>query len=118
MDAGRISGEQNTHLRYFGNWVGIGFDTVVSRLAYWARLTGFLSYLIAALKTMYINYQAPEIQIKLSNETIRQRSLMDAVMNGRRAGGEFHMAPHGSSSDGLFDLCIAKNISKAGTLFR
>ena len=108
LDAGRISGEKNMHLRYFGNGVGIGFDAVVSRLANQARLSGFLSYLIAALKTMYIYYQAPEMQIRLSNETICQRFLMVSVMNGRRAGGGFLMAPHGNSSDGLLDLCIAK----------
>lgn len=116
LDAGRISGEHNAHIRYFGNGVGIGFDAVVSRLANRAKLSGFLSYLIAALQTMYIYYRAPDMHIRLSGETIRQRSLMVSVMNGRRAGGGFLMAPHGDSSDGLFDLCIAKNVSKAEML--
>ncbi len=116
LDAGRIAGENNAHIRYFGNGVGIGFDAVVSRVANQARLSGFLSYFIAALQTMYIYYQAPEMQIALSNETIRQRSLMVSVMNGRRAGGGFLMAPQGNPGDGLFDLCIAKNLSKAGIL--
>jgi diacylglycerol kinase (ATP) len=89
---------------------------VVSRVANQAKLSGFLSYLIAALQTMYIYYQAPEMQIELSNEMIRQRSLMVSVMNGRRAGGGFLMAPHGNPGDGMFDLCIARNISKAGIL--
>jgi len=116
LDAGRISSEQNSMTRYFGNGVGIGFDAVVSRVANRAKLTGFLGYLIAALQTMYIYYQAPEMQIELSNEMIRQRSLMVSVMNGRRAGGGFLMAPNGNPGDGVFDLCIAKNISKAGIL--
>ncbi len=116
QDAGRISDEQNLVARYFGNGVGIGFDAVVSRVANQAKLTGFLGYLIAALQTMYIYYQAPEMQIALTNETIRQRSLMVSVMNGRRAGGGFLMAPHGNPGDGVFDLCIAKNLSKAGIL--
>ncbi len=116
LDAGRISSEEHSMVRYFGNGVGIGFDAVVGRVANQARLTGFLGYLIAALRTMYIYYQAPEMQIELSNETIRQRSLMVSVMNGRRAGGGFLMAPHGNPGDGVFDLCIAKNLSKAGIL--
>lgn len=116
LDAGRISGESNAHIRYFGNGVGIGFDAVVSRVANQARLTGFLSYLVAALQTMYIYYQAPEMQIHLSAEIIRQRSLMVSVMNGRRAGGGFLMAPQGNPGDGVFDLCIARNLSKAGIL--
>jgi diacylglycerol kinase (ATP) len=116
LDAGRISGERNAHIRFFGNGVGIGFDAVVSRVANRARLSGFLSYLVAALQTMYIYYQAPEMQIELSNETICQRSLMVSVMNGKRAGGGFLMAPHGDPGDGVLDLCIAKNISKAAIL--
>lgn len=56
LDAGRILGEQHTHIRYFGNGVGIGFDAVVSRVANQARLTGFLGYFIAALQTMYLYY--------------------------------------------------------------
>jgi diacylglycerol kinase (ATP) len=47
---------------------------------------------------------------------ILQRSLMVSVMNGRRAGGGFLMAPSGDPRDGVLDLCIAKNISKAGIL--
>jgi len=116
MDAGRILSEQDTLLRYFGNGVGIGFDAVVSRVANQAKLSGFLSYLVAALKTMYIYYRAPEMQIELSNEVIRQRSLMVSIMNGRRAGGGFLMAPRGNPGDGVLDLCIAKNISKAKIL--
>ncbi len=116
QDAGRVSGDQNQVTRYFGNGVGIGFDAVVSRVANRAGLTGFFGYFIAALQTMYIYYQAPEVQIELSNEVIRQRSLMVSVMNGRRAGGGFLMAPNGDPVDGRFDLCIAKNLSKAGIL--
>ena len=116
LDAGRISCEQEGIMRYFGNGVGIGFDAVVSRLANQAKLSGFLSYFIAALQTMFIYYQAPEMQIELSNEVICQRSLMVSIMNGRRAGGGFLMAPHADPGDGMFDLCIAKNISKAGIL--
>jgi diacylglycerol kinase (ATP) len=116
MDAGRISSEQEASLRYFGNGVGIGFDAVVSRVANRAKLSGFLGYFVAALQTMYIYYKAPDMQIELSNEVIRQRSLMVSIMNGRRAGGGFLMAPHGNPSDGVLDLCIAKNISKAKIL--
>ncbi len=116
IDAGRITCEQDAVTRYFGNGVGIGFDAVVSRVANRAKLSGFLSYFVAALQTMYLYYRPPEMQIELSNEVIRQRSLMVSIMNGRRAGGGFLMAPHGNPGDGVLDLCIAKNLSKAGIL--
>ena len=116
QDAGRILDENGAHARYFGNGVGIGFDAVVSRVANRARLTGFLSYLVAVLQTMYIYYQAPEMLIELPNEQIQQRSLMVSIMNGKRAGGGFLMAPRSSPRDGVLDLCIAENISKARIL--
>jgi diacylglycerol kinase family enzyme len=34
-------------------------------------------------------------------------------MNGRRMGGGFMMAPEGQPDDGLFDLCIARGVSRA-----
>jgi len=116
LDAGRIFSDREAAPRYFGNGVGIGFDAVVSRVANQARLSGFLGYFVAALQTMYIYYRAPEMQIELANEVIRQRALMVTIMNGRRAGGGFLMAPHGNPGDGILDLCIAKNLSKAGIL--
>ena len=33
-------------------------------------------------------------------------------MNGRRQGGGFMIAPEGDPSDGIFDLCIASEVSK------
>ena len=50
------------------------------------------------------------------NETIKQRSLMISVMNGRRMGGGFQMAPESQPNDGLFDLCIAETASKGRIL--
>jgi len=34
------------------------------------------------------------------------------VMNGTRMGGGFMMAPDGNPDDGVFDLCIARKISR------
>jgi diacylglycerol kinase family enzyme len=39
---------------------------------------------------------------------------MVSVMNGRRMGGGFMMAPDGEPSDGLLDLCIARQVSRLG----
>ena len=45
-------------------------------------------------------------------ETIKQVSLMISVMNGKRMGGGFKMAPESQPDDGYFDLCIAEGVSK------
>jgi diacylglycerol kinase family enzyme len=49
-------------------------------------------------------------------ETIKQTSLMISVMNGRRMGGGFQMAPDSKADDGMFDLCIAETASKGRIL--
>jgi diacylglycerol kinase (ATP) len=41
---------------------------------------------------------------------------MVSVMNGKRMGGGFKMAPESKSDDGLFDLCIVETASK-GRIF-
>jgi diacylglycerol kinase family enzyme len=38
---------------------------------------------------------------------------MISVMNGRRMGGGFMMAPQGNPGDGLLDVCIATQVSRS-----
>ena len=119
MDVGRVIGGLYPEGRYFGNGVGIGFDAVVGFEAVkMTRLHGFPSYLVAVLKTIFLYYQAPLVTIEYDGQTaenlvIKQYSLMISVMNGQRMGGGFMMAPQGQPDDGLFDLCIARQVSRA-----
>ena len=113
VDIGRVIGGLYPHGRYFGNGVGIGFDAVVGFVALrMKRLHGFLSYIVAALKTIFIYYRAPLVKIEYDGTTMEQHSLMVSVMNGRRMGGGFMMAPQAEIDDGLFDLCIASQVSR------
>jgi YegS/Rv2252/BmrU family lipid kinase len=113
IDIGRVIGGEFPQGRYFGNCVGVGFDAVttieVSKLP---RLGGFLSFLIAVLKTIFLYHRGPLVQIKYGNQTLTQNVLLISIMNGRRLGGGFWMAPNAESDDGYFDLCIAKEVSQ------
>lgn len=114
VDIGRVFGGDYPQGRYFGNGVGIGFDAVVGFEALkMKRLSGFPSYIIAALKTIFLYFQAPEVQIRFDGQDIRLRALMVSVMNGRRMGGGFYMAPAARQDDGLFDLCIAEQVNRS-----
>lgn len=114
IDVGFVKGGEFPDGRYFGNGVGIGFDAVVGFEALkMKRLHGFPSYLVAALKTIYLYYQAPHVQIEHDAGSIKQSSLMVSIMNGRRMGGGFMMAPEAQTGDGFFDICIAEEVSKA-----
>ena len=113
IDIGRVTGGLYPQGRYFGNGVGIGFDAVVGFVAQkQKRLTGFVSYIVAALKTIFLYYRAPLVRIEYDGQTLVLPSLMVSVMNGRRLGGGFMMAPHAQPDDGLFDLCIAQQVSR------
>ena len=114
VDIGRVSGGDYPQGRYFGNGVGIGFDAVVGFEALkMKRLSGFPSYIVAALKTIFLYFQAPEVQVKFDGQNMQLRALMVSVMNGRRMGGGFRMAPTARQDDGLFDLCIAEQVSRS-----
>lgn len=112
LDIGIIFGERFPDGRYFGNGVGIGFDAVVGFVAARMKLTGFMAYLVAAIKTIFIYFRAPTIQLDLDDKTITQPDLMVSIMNGRRMGGTFMMAPDSKHDDGVFDLCIAGQVSR------
>jgi len=112
IDMGFVKGGDYPQGRYFGNGVGIGFDAVTGFEALKIPLfTGFVSYLLAAIRTIFI-MKAALVEIQLDNERIVQPCLLVSIMNGRRLGGGFWSAPQGMSDDGLFDLCIAREVSK------
>ncbi len=113
IDVGHVVGGLYPQGRYFGNGVGIGFDAVTGfEAAKMKRLHGFASYVVAALKTIFLYYQAPLLRMEYNDQTLIQPSLLVSIMNGRRMGGDFMMTPHAKTNDGLLDLCIARSISR------
>ena len=112
LDIGRVTGGIHPEGRYFINCVGVGFDAVgtieAAKLPRWG---GFFSFLVAILKTIFLYNHAPLATIEYDGQMIKQRSLMISMMNGRRLGGNFFMAPDSRPDDGLLDLCIAEQMS-------
>lgn len=118
IDLGLVKGGDYPEGRYFGNGIGVGFDAAVGNEAIKARwMRGLPAYLIGVIKTVFLYYNPAQVEIILDDtETIKQVSLMISVMNGRRMGGGFQMAPESQPDDGLFDLCIAETASKGRIL--
>jgi len=93
--------------RYFGNGIGIGFDTIVGlEAAKLKRVRGFAAYVIGALKTLAIFPGAPRVSLTYDGHTCSLSSQQISVMNGRRMGGTFYMAPDSLTDDGYLDLCM------------
>lgn len=117
MDVGFVVGGDYPNGRYFGNGVGIGFDAVVGfEAAKLTHLHGFMNYIVAALRTIFLFFHAPNLRIEYDENIITQPSLMVSIMNGRRMGGGFMMAPKALTNDGFLDLCIAGQTSRIGIL--
>ncbi len=117
VDIGRVVGGIYPQGRYFCNVVGIGFDTIttleVKKLPRWG---GFFAFLVGVLRTVFLYNKAPLATIEYGDVKIVQRSLLICMMNGRRLGGGFYMAPTSKPDDGLLDLCIAEQMSSFGVL--
>jgi diacylglycerol kinase (ATP) len=108
MDVGLIVGGDYPRGRYFGNGIGVGFDTIVGlEAAKMKNVHGFAAYVFAAFKTLFLYYQAPLLRIERDGGSIETRSIEISVMNGRRMGGTFFMAPGALNDDGFLDLCMA-----------
>jgi diacylglycerol kinase (ATP) len=118
IDIGLVKGGDYPDGRYFGNGIGVGFDAAVGNEAIKVRWTrGLPAYLIGVIKTVFLYYNPAQVEIILDDkEVIKQTSLMVSVMNGRRMGGGFQMAPNSQADDGYFDLCIAETASKGRIL--
>jgi diacylglycerol kinase (ATP) len=112
IDIGRVMGGIYPQGRYFISVTGIGFDAIttieVSKLPRWG---GFLSFVVAIFKTIFLYNKAPLAEICYDGITITQRSLLVSMMNGRRLGGGFFLAPTALQDDGLLDLCIGEQMS-------
>jgi diacylglycerol kinase (ATP) len=114
IDIGFAKGGDYPDGRYFGNGIGIGFDAAVGTAAAKVRWTrGLPAYLIGVFATVFLYYTPPKVCIELDEEQINEYSLMISIMNGKRMGGGFRMAPTSRSDDGYFDLCICETASKA-----
>lgn len=117
IDIGFVKGGNYPDGRYFGNGVGIGFDTIVGFEA--AKLPPFISgipaYLIAALKTIFL-FNAPLLRITIDGEILEQPCILVSMMNGKRMGGSFMFAPESEPDDGMLNLCIAHQVTRLQVL--
>jgi YegS/Rv2252/BmrU family lipid kinase len=116
VDVGRIS-MPGQETRYFDNTLGIGFDGVVTLEALKIkRLRGMALYLPVVLKTIFLSLKIPHVTIEYDGQELALPALMVVVANGPREGGGFFVAPEAQPDDGLFDLCITREVSRLAML--
>ncbi len=113
IDIGRVTGGKVPQGRLFINTVGIGFDAVatieVAKLPTWG---GFFSFLIAILRTIFLFYKGPNLRMDYDGQSLTTPTLLLSVMNGKRLGDGFWMAPEARPDDGLFDVVVGRQVSR------
>jgi diacylglycerol kinase (ATP) len=126
MDVGRIIGGEYPEGRYFGNGIGIGFDTIVGlEAAKMEHIHGFAAYVLGAVRTLATFPRAPRVRLTAERWAVlsdpdssggdfelSEYSPQVSIMNGRRMGGTFFMAPRARNDDGLLDLCMARDLGR------
>lgn len=121
VDIGTTTYEDGTSHRFIVS-SGIGFDAAVCEETNRSDMKGFLNkiglgkltYLGIALKQLFAS-KAISCQIRLDDgEPISiQKILFVAFMNHMYEGGGFKFAPQADYRDGLLDLCVVGDLSKA-----
>ncbi len=110
-----------THLRYFDNTMGLGFEAqVAAECRRIRRLRGVLLYGVAAVRTLrtfpsplveMIGYEGEEEVLRRAEPT-----LLISIANSPRSGGGFLLAPHAAVDDGRFDVVVADKLPRVQIL--
>ena len=112
VDVGKARVSNSTE-RYFVNALGIGFEGILTIEARKIKyLRGMALYLPAVLKTVFVSFRVPQVQVSFDGQRVDLSALMVCIANGPREGGGFFVAPDALPDDGMFDVCLAESVSK------
>ncbi|MGB9428996.1 MAG: diacylglycerol kinase family protein [Gammaproteobacteria bacterium] len=102
---------------YFINTLGIGFDARVAMAANRMQwLHSQAVYGVALVRTLLFSHQTPSVRVSHDGEVSEIPITLIAVTNGRVEGGAFILAPNAEIDDGLFDVVVARGLSRVGIL--
>jgi len=117
IDAGRVefrawSGE--TGEAWFFNVAGVGMSGAVAKRTNESSkaLGGKVSYLWSTL-AVFAGWQNTEVQVAVDGESRTGRMHEVIVANGRYLGGGMMICPEASPDDGLFDVLLIGDVTKA-----
>lgn len=108
QDIGYLELENTTS--YFNNVAGIGYDGyVVNKLNNLKRF-GAIAYLISGLSGLFL-YKKGVFNIVINNKKVKTKCLMTLFGICKFSGGGMQLTDYKDSTNGLFDITIAKNLN-------
>lgn len=97
---------------YFDNMAGVGLDAViVENTAKKGSLLGPFIYLKGMISTL-LTYGCVDLRIKIGDQIIESPSYLTLAAINKYAGGGMKFAREAVSDDGLFEVIVAKDMSK------
>lgn len=108
QDIGHLQILKATRSVYFNNVAGIGFDGFVVNNISKFKKYGILAYLVGTI-TSFMDYKKTILTIKFNNKEISTQSLLTIVGICKYSGGGMQLTNHVDTTDGLFDISIAKD---------
>ena len=121
VDVGRVAyidHNDNRRVRFFINIAGLGLDgDTVARVNRTSKaMGGFASFLWGTVVSLLL-YRNQKMAITVDGRLICDEPVTVVVVgNGRYFGGGMLIAPNAEMTDGLFDVIILHNLSKASLL--
>ncbi|MFC2008023.1 diacylglycerol/lipid kinase family protein [Chloroflexota bacterium] len=119
VDVGVIEYKKNSRMetRLFVNFAGFGFDAEIARrTTQQFKSMGSKSSYLAGLLTTLLFYDNKEISLVVDGEVIEEKICTVVMNNGRYGGGGMLTAPEADLCDGLLDVLIIGDLSKADLL--
>jgi YegS/Rv2252/BmrU family lipid kinase len=102
----------NSHM--FINVCSFGIDGPIIKDTekYKKIFPGKFSYLFSTLKAG-ITFKPKKVKVQIDDQIYKGQMILVAVGNGKYFGGGMKVCPDALLTDGLFDICLVKDVSKA-----
>ncbi|TDQ28674.1 diacylglycerol/lipid kinase family protein [Tenacibaculum caenipelagi] len=101
---------------YFNNLAGIGYDGYVVNKLNKLKRFGSIAYLLSGIAGLFF-YKKTTFKIEIGSRIIETKCLMALFGICKYSGGGMQLTDYKDSSNGLFDITIAKNFSFLDLIF-
>lgn len=110
QDIGKISLLNVDKTVFFNNVAGLGFDGYVVQRNERLKFLGAASFLISTVLSL-VKYRSTAFTIESAEKTFTSKSLLTIVGICQYSGGGMQLTTAVNSTDGLFDISVAKHFT-------